>query len=473
MSSLKDIRFCKKGDLVVVRIKVGKSWLDRSGGWRTIAEATEPAMKLRDELQAEHLRDNPTLADQPAVDAPGWKLKSLRVRVAEVLDKYAKRQRLRTTSHITTSLNWAWKTMGAEAEKPPKHQCKATFTKLRDKLIDGDLNERTRDLYSKNMRHFFGMVTDLNQDFLVELGNLPRSSTPAKGSGDAFQRSDFSVIFEQLDTASEVEQGLIWIGLSGGPQIVDAVFLPLAAVNWETGRIRYTRIKTGEAIEYYALPPLLDWLKRRKAALASDAVYFFPELIFLDTDLKDPLCNTATWKGFTQWKDGRVPQSYAARGGIYGVNRMTKFLTRCGLKTKEITYKSFRKHNISFWTSVGIKVTTRMLMAGHSQLEAHQRYDVPAEFELVRSRDILWNYYQSIMTKQPFNIPTSAYDIYEAMKLNYAGLQGKLEQALAENAGLRQQLQLVDAKLDRLLSLQIAGGKSEPDLAEGLLLPQV
>ena len=59
------------------------------------------------------------------------------------------------------------------------------------------------------------------------------------------------------------------------------------------------------------------------------------------------------------------------------------------------------------------------------------------------------------------------------MKLNYAGLQGKLEQALAENAGLRQQLQLVDAKLDRLLSLQIAGGKSEPDLAEGLLLPQV
>jgi hypothetical protein len=44
MSNLKDIRFRKKGDLVTVRIKVGKAWVDRSGGWHTIAEASAPAI---------------------------------------------------------------------------------------------------------------------------------------------------------------------------------------------------------------------------------------------------------------------------------------------------------------------------------------------------------------------------------------------------------------------------------------------
>ena len=465
MRNLKDIRFCKKGDLVVVRIKVGKAWLDRSGGWRTIAEATEPAMKLRDELQAEHLRNNPVNEEQP-VDAPGWKLKSLRVRAEEELVKYAKRQRLRTTNSLHYALKWTWKTMGSEAEKPPRHQCKLAFTKLRTALVDGDLSERTRDLYSKHLRRIFGMITDLNQEFLLELENLPHTAPLSKGSGDAFQRSDLAVIFDNLANADEVERGLIWIGLSGGPQIVDAVFLPASAVNWETGRIKYKRMKTGEPIEFFALPPLLDWLKKRREALAPGAVYFFPEVIFLDSELRDPQCNTPEWAGFKQWPEGKAPQSCALRGGIYGAARMSKFLTRCGLKTKEITYKSFRKHNISFWASIGIKASTRMLMAGHSKLESHQRYDVPAEFELVRSRDILWDYYQAIMNGQPFNIPTSAYDIH-------AGLVAKLNLVLTENAELRQQLHSLDAKLDRLLNLQVTGGEPHPNFEEGLLLPQI
>jgi len=52
MANPRDIRFRKQGKVVTVRIKVGGQWLDRSGGWRTIEEATGPAIEMRDKLQA-------------------------------------------------------------------------------------------------------------------------------------------------------------------------------------------------------------------------------------------------------------------------------------------------------------------------------------------------------------------------------------------------------------------------------------
>jgi len=94
---------------------------------------------------------------------------------------------------------------------------------------------------------------------------------------------------------------------------------------------------------------------------------------------------------------------------------VNEFLNLCGIKTKDITYKSFRKAQISFWASIGIKLKTRMRMAGHSREDAHNRYDTPAELEILRARDITWKYVEAVRDNRPFFIPTGPYDIYEAL----------------------------------------------------------
>jgi hypothetical protein len=70
MANPRDIRFRKKGGVVTIRIKVGKEWLDRSGGWHTIEEATAPAIELRDKLQAEYATAHPELAAKEAEVGP-------------------------------------------------------------------------------------------------------------------------------------------------------------------------------------------------------------------------------------------------------------------------------------------------------------------------------------------------------------------------------------------------------------------
>lgn len=464
MSELKNIRFRKKGALVTVRIKVGANWVDRSGGWRTIAEATAPAIQLRDKLQGEYDANHPTASPEDG-EVTVRKGKSLQVCATEALVTYGRRQRLRTTKNIESALRWAWRVIGVKAELPPKEQVKATFTKLRDALIDSpNLANRTRELYSINLRRVFGLIPTLNREFLHELANLPRTGSTARVSGDAFQVTHFQTMFSRIGDADDTTQGMFWIGASGGPQIVDTVFIPFSAVDWTTGRIHYWRIKTHEEIDFYALPPLLAWLKRRRTLLGEDAVYAFPELVFLSKEQDQPDCNTSAWAGFNTWKHGEVPQSCVVRGAANGLKHMVAFLKSCGIKTDGITHKSFRKHNISFWASIGIKLTTRMLMAGHSRLEAHQRYDVPAQFELVRARDILWKYYQAIMKGEEFFIPTTPYDIYEAIKNENAQLREQLN-------GQRHEILALASKLDVLIGLQVSGGKGGPALAQDLLAP--
>ena len=70
MANPRDIRFRKQGRVVTVRIKVGGQWLDRSGGWRTIEEATGPAIEMRDKLQADYAAAHPAPAPEPAGYAP-------------------------------------------------------------------------------------------------------------------------------------------------------------------------------------------------------------------------------------------------------------------------------------------------------------------------------------------------------------------------------------------------------------------
>lgn len=334
MSNPKDITFRKQGGLVTVKIKVGPKWVDRSGGWHTKAEAIAPAIELRDKLQAEYAAANP-VADTANPEAtgipnPGRRFKSLRQCAEEELEKYVKRQRLRDSKNIGSALQWVWEVMGAQADQPPKCQRKFDFTRLRNKLVDGDLAQATKELYSKYIRLILSRVPGLDVEFLSELQNLPKKDAMAEASGDPFQRSHFEIMFERINTMKETIQILFWIGASGGPQIVDTVFLPFRAINWTTGLISCRRIKTGEVIEFCALPPLLALLKLRYERLGPDAVYVLPELIFMVKDLKDPACNTKRWNGFETWKNMRVPQSDMVRGAANGAREITEFLKLVG-----------------------------------------------------------------------------------------------------------------------------------------------
>jgi hypothetical protein len=397
MSDPKDIRFRKKGTLVVARIKVGKKWDDHSHGWHTRAEAREPAIALRDELQAKYATEHPNVepsAEQTAqTGQEGCRERSLQELAEEQLDKYIDRQRLRAGDNLQSSLNWLWKNMGDKAKLPPKKQKKAYFTRIRNILIDGKLAQRTMELYSKTIREVLRQVPGLDPAFIAELENLPRKDDVTEASGDPFQQSHLKTMFDLIGTVAELVQILFWVGASGGPQIVDTVFLPFWAIDWVTGMISYRRIKTGERIEFCALPPLLELLKKRRERLGPNAIYVLPEIIFKKSELRDPECNQEGWHVIAKWK--KVPKKIADRGAENGTKKMTAFLELCGIKTRALTHKSFRKHNISFWASIGIKLKTRMRMAGHSKENAHYRYDVPAAFEIIRAKEITWRYYQA------------------------------------------------------------------------------
>lgn len=350
----------------------------------------------------------------------------------------------------------------------PKKQKKSYFTRIRDLFIDGQLSQRTMELYSKTIREILRMVPGLDPACIAELENLPKKEDITEASGDPFQQSHLAVMFKLIDTVTEIVQILFWIGASGGPQIVDTVFLPFWGIDWVTGLISYRRVKTGERIEFCALPPLLGLLKKRRDRLGPNAVYVLPELIFKKNDLRDPECNQEGWHVIAKWK--KVPKKVADRGAGNGAKQMTDFLKLCGIKTKGLTYKSFRKHNISFWASIGIKLKTRMRMAGHSKESAHYRYDVPAAFEIIRAKDITWRYYQAIMKSEEFFIPTTPFDIYEALMDHWkqfpAIMRDTMRQELdgsfqplyqlmrdcfaaqrAENAQLREQLRVQEEHL--------------------------
>jgi hypothetical protein len=436
VSNPKDIRFRKMGKSLYARIKVGGKWDYHPMGRKTLEEALPDAIALRDKLKADYAQAHPELAAKEAEASaderkPRKGEKSLRERVEEERVTYCKRQRLRNGKNGISAFNWLWDQMKDKADLPPRLQKVQSFTAVRNALVDGPLAQRTVELYSKIIREILCRITDLDPRCIEELEKLPRKDGALEASGEPFQRRHFQVMFKLIAGADEITQIIFWIGASGGPQIVDTVFLMFMAIDWVTGMVRYTRIKTGEKIEFRALPPLMELLKRRRERLGPDALYVLPEVIFLQKAQKHPACNTEAWDGFKGWEE-KVPNEATLRGANSGTTIMTAFLKQCGIKTKDITHKSFRKHNISFWASIGIKLKTRMRMAGHSKESSHYRYDVPAEFEIIRAADITWRYYQSIMKGEEFFIPTTTYDIYEVLMAQWEKLPELLQAALHE-----------------------------------------
>ena len=438
---MRDIHLKYQDGLWVARIKVAGKWLSRSNGWVTRVQAEVGARALRNKLQAE----------VPAVVAPALPVtavkpaKTFRTDLLAKLEEHIHRQRLRNPDPHRRSAHYLLEGLGIHADDGVAEQQPRWFAKVRDFMVDdANLKKGTRNMYARYMRELLKhlLPLGLNSACIDELKNLP-SSGVSESSGEPFSQEQLRVMMVHEPQQSELCRILFWIGASGGPQVVDAAFITFSGIDFETGLCRWQRIKSRETIGFAALPPLLELLKKRRADLGADAVYVLPEMVFSEVERKNPLCNTVPWD--------EVPVAVATAAAQRVTKVVTDFLKLCGIKAPGITNKSWRKHNISLWASIGIKQKTRMRMAGHTSLDQHNRYDTPADFEICRARDIMWRYYQAIAAGKPFDIPTTPYDIYEA-------LVGKLDRQAAEikreNIDLHLKIDGLMAVVERLVQAQ-------------------
>jgi len=429
MRNPENIKLLPKGNFYYAVIAIGndlRGWTstEHSENWKSKKKARDAAIKLRDSLQAQFDTAHPEILPaqlpseqmpaqegQPLKDAHGRK--SLQALAHRELAAYSKRQRLRADNIYYSALEWLWSALGPEVTKlPPSEQKVKSFAQVREKFISSDLGDRTVELYTKMIRGILKRLIPhgLNPLCIAELERLPKRGTPDQ-SGAAFLQSHLKTMLNRLggnsEPVSETQSILFWIGASGGPQIVDTVFLPFAAINWDTGMITYYRVKTNEMIQFGALPPLLALLKKRRALLGEKAAYVLPELVYGVKERRHPEHNRVSWT--------KVPKESADQAAWRGAHEMNAFLEACGVKTKGLSHKSFRKHNISFWASIGIKLKTRMRMAGHSRESNHLRYDTASEVEILRAREITWKYYEAVAEGREFFIPTTPYDIHESL----------------------------------------------------------
>ncbi|MDR3409986.1 MAG: hypothetical protein P4L87_03410 [Formivibrio sp.] len=389
-----------------VRIKEGRkwgSWHTKAGEWHNGADARAGGKAML----AKYREANPEPVVLRILDPKLDPKKSFRAVYQKKMEEYWKRQGTRNESPHKSAAKHLMAALGAHAEVEPKSMKPKWFAPVRERLLER-LSGKTPGMYAQRLREVLGTLVPLGLDPLSigELDRMP-SGKSSDTAGFPFSMANIKVMMKLEPNQSDTTRMLLWGGASGGPQAVDLAFLPFAGFNDATGVCRWKRTKVNETIEFAALPPLQDLIKKRQAELGEGAVYVFPELIFLDEEIGLPKTNTVFWK--------RPPENIAKRAAQNVNTVVTEFLTLCGIKAEGYTNKSWRIHDISLWSALGVKDKTRLRMAGHKTLDQHRVYEVPSEIELVRVKDIMWQYYGAIREGRDFFIPSTPYDIYEAI----------------------------------------------------------
>jgi hypothetical protein len=243
-----------------------------------------------------------------------------------------------------------------------------------------------KDVADSSRRQKAGMVRRLTRE-LIHRG-LPRAclhhldnvqgKSQNEASGEPFSAEHISQMLAQLPQEPEFIKGMVYLGLSGGPQMIDVGTLEQNEINRETGMVRRKRIKVDDAkVEFALLPCALEWFRSR---YKEGDIYVFPELVFREDELQDPNCNRKP-----VLLDGSRKKYIRTKG----INLFNEFLTRAGITSQEVSFKSFRQHLVSLLSSQGVKEKLRMRITGHQVSWSHTRYDFPAEWEFFKARDIL------------------------------------------------------------------------------------
>jgi hypothetical protein len=205
--------------------------------------------------------------------------------------------------------------------------------------------------------------------------------------GGLVHKLQLQTLIASLNGQTESLRILIWLALSGSPSLRDAVLLRLASVDWTTGLITYRRVASGSHIQFGALPPLLELLKLRKERFGPGAIYALPELIFTAAQLRNPAYNSFTWV--------TVPEPIVVRATAIAGNAVDEFFSSCGIRATDLPFRSFRRQNISFWASIGILLEACM-RKDDSWNERHDRYYTLAEIDILRARELTWQYLEAI-----------------------------------------------------------------------------
>jgi len=473
-------------DIVNVRIKLPTGWASKtSGTCRTMAEAKKALPRIIAEVYADHGIELPKPGGKKDA-TPG---SSFRLIFLEEVETHIVRQKLRSPTPYRQGALYINQGLKKHADDPPKEQKPVHWASCRKYLLglveSEKMAARTLETYLKAGREVLKrnlVKKGLPEECLAELERLPLASKgSSEASGLPFSKAQLEVIFELEPDQSDKSRILTWLGASGGLQVGDAVFFEFAFVlDWETGHIRGRRVKTKEIYEFVALPPLLALLRKRRDQLGPKAIFALPELIFDAKDLSKANGNTVRWKV--------IPEEIVKNGTIAGIAVVNGFLNLCKIKSKAITQKSWRKLMISVWATLGLREKVRMRMAGHRTLEEHLRYDTPAEFIFNRTADVVWRMFCAIRDRKPFFIPTTVFDVYDALKQDLEKLPERFQEILGQGLGpvhkkldegasnikalhekvdqLQIANQRLEQKLDRILEIQIClpGHSEEQDL---------
>jgi integrase len=361
---------------------------------------------------------------------------------AREIDDKINSQRLRHPDSLRHALAILLKALGSRADSDPKDLRPEHFVGVRLALAEGGFARITCCLVAKILQMV--IPYGLDPSCLKALRDLPTG--PAMREVQPVRNNVLKIILKALVDQIESVQILIWLALSGMPYLLDAVLLRFVSIEWSTGLIRVRRHKTGVTLEFGALPPLLDLLKRRQERLGPDAVYVFPEFIFSKAELLDPRCNR---------EPSEEPSRQIGAPALHRARQViTEFLDRCNVG-RHCHFRALARHMLSFWTSIGISFKTRMQSFGQAAESAHNRLELATEFEIVRARDIAWNYIQAIQEDRPFVAPSTHYEVYEMLVKHWERVLPELLRGSVHNevrcSVAEQQNAMVEALTQQLL----------------------
>jgi hypothetical protein len=335
-----------------------------------------------------------------------------------VLKELEQRQQQNLPCPSRNAVEQLWVVLGPKAHLSLDSQVPISFAKVRDGIVTSGMAEgaisQQLDLLRGVLRKL--VHQGLRPECVEALSHFRRGTR--KPEAPTLQQSELKIILCSLATQVETFCVLVWIALSGALQLVSAVFLEFANVDWSTGIITYQCPKTGRLVRFGVLPPLMDLLRRRKERMGPDAVYVFPELIFTESELETRKCNTVRWE--------QIPYAVRVRATLKANQVIANGLNLCGLQRPGLTYKCFRLHQISVWAAAGVRLKTTMWMCGHMDEPLHTLCEIPLEPEVLQIRDITWKYLQAVQQDLPCGIPATAYEIQESLRTHYAQLSAEI-----------------------------------------------
>jgi len=276
------------------------------------------------------------------------------------------------------------------------------------------------------------ILRGLPQSCLHRLTNVSGKSQNA-AAGLPFEAIHIKMMRARVRSGEEspLIEGLLLVALSAGPQMIDVATLEWAHVDLKTGWVMRERVKKkGAIMEFMLLPEALAWMRER---YRPGDVYVFPELMFLQRELKQPDCNKHPVEQLAKRQN---------RASNEGTQAFTEFMRRAEITSTEHSYKSFRQYVISFLSSAGVKEKLRMRMAGHQISYSHTRYDFPSNWEFCRVRDILARNLEAIDQGKEVRYVLSLTDVVDhldaSMRAEFAQAEARAQARHAENVLLHE-----------------------------------